>query len=100
MQPSTSNATPEQIRQMKDQITELVDRFGASGIAHLTAVCDGQALTVMAVRNWVSRGRISATWAHKLCQLAPVKEAGFTREALRPDVKSWVQVDYPIDPKR
>lgn len=99
MQPSLSSATPSQVSQMKEQVTELVDRFGASGIAHLTAVCDGRPLTVMAVRNWVSRGRISATWAHKLCQLDPVADAGFTREKLRPDVKSWVQVDYPLNAK-
>lgn len=88
MRPKT-NATDEQIKQMRDATDRLFERFGGSGLVHLS----GQSPAT--VNNWNYRGRVSATQAHELCALDVVKAAGFTREELRPDVPSWVQMDYP-----
>ncbi len=84
-----TNATPEQIEAMKTETESLFEKFSVSGVAHLA----GQDISV--AQRWKSRGRVSATWAHKLCEIEVIKNAGFTREMLRPDVKSWVQMDYP-----
>lgn len=88
MKPLT-DATPEQLEAMQSEVDRLVDTFGAVGVAHLSGV------TPDGVRKWKNRGRVSATMAHKLCLIPAVSEAGFTRESLRPDVVSWVQMDYP-----
>lgn len=92
MRPRT-NPTPDQLAEMKKGIRDLVELFGAAGLAHLS----GQSTET--ITNWAARGRISATQAHKICQHPAVSQAGFTREKLRPDVKSWVQMDYPQTPK-
>lgn len=98
MQPRT-NATDEQIAQMKAEVNKLVEFFGPAGLAHLVKIAEGveKDITPQAVRKWNERGRIPATTAHHLCKLKPVKAAGFTREKLRPDVNSWVQVDFPVN---
>lgn len=92
MRPRT-NPTKKQLAEMKKGIRDLVELFGAAGLAHLS----GQSTET--ITNWAARGRISATQAHKICQHPAVSEAGFTREKLRPDVTSWVQMDYPATPR-
>lgn len=87
-----------QIKEMRKQVDLLVDTFGAVGIVHLVARADrSKIITVDSVYKWRKRGRISATMAHLLCKEGPAKDAGFTREALRPDVKTWIKMDYPIN---
>ncbi len=41
------------------------------------------------IRNQKSRGKISAVAADAFCKIPDVKEAGFTRENLRPDIRFW-----------
>ena len=97
MRPMTK-ANDKQLTAMKEEVDRLISTFGATGVAHLVQVSEGKQgkVTVDAVRKWGQRGRISATMAHKLCKLDVVKDAGFTRESLRPDVKSWIELDLPI----
>lgn len=82
MKPDT-NPTPEQKKQMAEQAKSLVARFSAVGLAHITGY------SAPAIRMWVTRGRVSASAANKICKYDPVKKAGFTRESLRPDVPYW-----------
>jgi len=88
MKPNTK-PTPEQLKQMQSEIDKLVELFTVAGLSHLAGE------PAQNVRNWQKRGRISATAAHRVCQLKVVSSVGFTREKLRPDVPSWVQVDMP-----
>ena len=78
-----TNPTLAQLGMMHIQIESLIQHYGISGLAHL---CDVEPVTV---RSWRVRKRISATAAHELCKLERVKNDGFTREKLRPDVKVW-----------
>jgi hypothetical protein len=82
MSPRTE-ATPEQIVQMREQITKLVKEFTCPGLAALNKS------STAVVQNWLQRGRISAQAASDLCKLPDIMEAGFTRELLRPDVTYW-----------
>lgn len=80
--PST-NPTDEQLKEMKQAVNDLIARFSIAGIAYL----GGYERQV--VSNWRARGRVSAQAANDLCKVKEIKEAGFTREMLRPDVPFW-----------
>lgn len=80
--PST-NPTPEQLKAMQKAVNDLIARFSIAGIAYLGGY-DRQV-----VSNWKGRGRVSAQAANDLCKIREIKEAGFTRENLRPDVPFW-----------
>lgn len=75
--------TAKQIAQMKTQLVRLINEFGRVDISIMTS-CDHATL-----RSWRLRGRISAKAAHTICEYEAVKNAGFTREILRPDVECW-----------
>lgn len=84
-----TDASKEQKQAMKEALAELVERFSPGILTHLIAEHTGKTLTTETVSGWVSRGRISATMAHAVCQIPAVRDSGFTREMLRPDVESW-----------
>tara|TARA_R110000764_G_scaffold82835_2_gene163181 strand:+ start:75 stop:719 length:645 start_codon:yes stop_codon:yes gene_type:complete len=98
MRPKT-NATPEQTEQMKAETNRFIDTFSATGVSHLVKLSMGAEYNIYLdkIIKWKVRGRVPATLAHNLCLLEPVKNEGFTRESLRPDVKSWIQMDYPVE---
>ncbi|CAL9987432.1 hypothetical protein VPHD81_0074 [Vibrio phage D81] len=85
--PRTS-PTEEQLVEMKKETRRLVSAFSAPGVAHLLKL-EGITITRQGVNVWLARGRISAYAAHKICQHKDVREKGFTRESLRPDVPVW-----------
>lgn len=78
-----TNPTPEQLEQMQKAIDDLVERFSIAGLAYIGGY-DRQV-----VGNWKARGRVSAAAANDLCKIKTIKDAGFTREKLRPDVPFW-----------
>jgi len=82
MSPRTE-PTPEQLNQMREQIQKLVAAFTAPGIAALAGI------RTPVVQAWIARGRISAQAASDICKIPEVAAAGFTREAMRPDVVYW-----------
>lgn len=67
------------------QLFRLINKFGAKSI--ISMIPDVTSMATL--RSWRVRGRISATAAHELCKLPEVRQAGFTREILRPDVQLW-----------
>lgn len=69
---------------MNGELIRLVSTFGAPQLAELLGV------TLSSIRSWLHRGRISATKAHEVCKHNAVRELGFTRESLRPDVECWM----------
>lgn len=95
------NLTPEQWEAMKSETRRLFDQFGVSGLHHLVNVfkVGKGSITPNGVQKWSEKGFIPANkkTVHDLCQIPPIKEAGFTRESLRPDIVSWVEFDYPLE---
>lgn len=81
-QPRTK-PTDQQRIQAKAELERLVSVFGRKGVESLCGRVNG------AVGQWVLKGMISASAAHELCKLDVVKNEGFTREGLRPDVRVW-----------
>lgn len=73
----------DQVEQAKSEMLRLIETFGPSGLAYLMGASTGAVFTMK------SRGYISAQAAHELCKMDTVKNEGFTREKLRPDVKVW-----------
>lgn len=96
MQPKT-NPTEKQMTAMKAETDRFIDMYNAAGVMHLVKLAMGDSYKIYLdkIAQWKRRGRIPAELAHHLCKLEPVAAAGFTRESLRPDVTSWVQMDYP-----
>lgn len=82
MKPNTK-PTEQQQQQMTDELHRLISTFGAEQVQQLTGV------GASTVRQWLSRGRISATAAHAVCKCQVVRQFGFSRESLRPDVRVW-----------
>ena len=83
MKPQTK-PTDKQLQQMNDELVRLISTFGAGQITNLLSVGPST------IRQWLHRGRISATKAHEVCKHNAVRELGFTRESLRPDVECWM----------
>lgn len=82
MKPQTT-PTEQQQQQMTDELNRLISTFGAQQVQELTGASAGT------IRTWLHRGRISATAAHAVCKCKVVRQLGFSRETLRPDVKVW-----------
>lgn len=82
MKPET-NPTKEESAEMRAEVDRLIQMFSIVGLASLTG------RSSQTINGWKSRGRVSATAAHEICQLEEIKALGFTREKLRPDVKYW-----------
>jgi len=82
MKPET-NPTDAQLVEMVGQLDRLIGIFSVPGIVALTGV------TSATVNQWKKRGRIGAQAAHEICQIKEIKNHGFTRESMRPDVGFW-----------
>lgn len=82
MKPQTQ-PTDKQLLQMFAELQRLLNTFGAQQISELASVSPAT------IRAWLHRGRISATKAHEICKHNAIRELGFTREILRPDVTLW-----------
>lgn len=82
MKPNTKPTT-NQLAQMERELHRLISTFGAQ------QACNELSVSAGTIRTWLHRGRISAVSAHQICKINAVRDLGFTRELLRPDVKIW-----------
>lgn len=80
-----TNPTSAQLKAMRDECERLVATFSVPGVAKI----GGESLSRAMVQEWKTRGRVSAHWANILCKNKLIRDAGFTRESLRPDVPFW-----------
>lgn len=76
--------TEEQLEQAAIHLAELTETAGS--VQQLAA---DAGVEVRQVYRWLNKGYISATGAAALCKLPQYQAAGFTKEALCPDVKIW-----------
>jgi hypothetical protein len=94
--------TEKEIQGMVDETYRLIDTFRpltrlqqmindklASLDADESLQIKKQAGRNNAIYNWRAQGRIPYHYVDVLVQIPEVAKAGFTRESLRPDVKSW-----------
>lgn len=78
------NLNTEQQAQAASELIKLIDCAG--GIIHLST---DLGVSRQTVHNWINKKYISATAARDACKIDKYKEAGFTKEALCPDVAIW-----------
>ena len=79
----------EQYHQMRVEMERLFATFSDEELVGAMALQYIE-LKPETIRQWRSRGRVSASAAHYLCRNKRIAGKGFTREALRPDVREWV----------
>lgn len=75
------------VKQQEKATAELIKLIEfAGGIIHLSR---DLGVSRQTVHNWINKKYISATAARGLCKIDKFKEAGFTKEALCPDIAIW-----------
>lgn len=87
-------ATPQQAKQCKERITELIDMFGSLALSEMMKDSKGnENYSRVNFNMWKMRGRISTVGAHEVSQHPKIAGAGFTREYLRPDIEDWSEIE-------
>ena len=78
-----TKVTKKESARIKKIAKDFFDEFSPTFLAN---ECDVK-LSVAQSNKY--RLTISARCAHEFCTIKEVKEAGYTRESLRPDIKCW-----------
>lgn len=76
--------TSEQVQAMREKITALIEFAGG-----LTRFSNEIGIPFHTINSWKTRGKIPQYIAAEIGRIAKYRKAGFTREALRPDVSKW-----------